>query len=200
MAYTRPAGTTLAGQAMTQTPNSGGANLQPVLLDVDIATATTLGTVKIGSGIAVTADGTISATGGSIVEIGAWAPVLLPSLAGNIVVSTRNANYTKIGQQVFCTFDIEVLGLTGSTSATIKLTGLPYASIISTGYTGSVFFSYFKLMDDNVDYIGGTVISSTAAADIWFTSQQDKSLVKLTQDSLNVGTRLVGTIQYISAN
>lgn len=200
MAYTRPAATTLAGQAMTQTPNSSNNALQPVLLDVDIASSTQLGTVKIGSGITVTPDGTISTTGGGIVELGAWAPVLLPSLPGNIVTSTRNANYTKIGQQVFCTFDLEVIGLAGTDSATVKLTGLPYTSIISTGYTGSVFFSYFRLMDDNVDYMGGTVISSTTTADIWFTSQQDKSLVKLTQDSLKIGTRLVGIVQYISAN
>lgn len=198
MAYTRPAATTLAGQAMTQTPNSGDINLQPVLLDVDIATATTLGTVKIGSGITVAPDGTISASGGGA-EIGAWTPVLLPSGAGNIVTSTKNANYTKIGQQVFCTFDIEVLGLAGPNSSTIKLTGLPYASIISTGHTGSVLFSYFRLMDDNIDFIGGTVLSSTTTANLWFTSQQDKSMVRLTQDSLTVGTKLVGTVQYISA-
>ena len=199
MAYSKPSASTLAGQALKQTPVPSSVSLTPITIDSDIATTTELGVVKIGSGITVAVDGTISATGGSVVELGSWAPILLPSLAGNVVTSTRNANYTKIGQQVFCTFDIEVLGLSGTSSATIKLTGLPYTSIISTGYTGSVFFSYFRLMDDNVDYIGGTVISATTTADLWFTPQQDKSLVKLTQDSLKVGTRLVGTVQYISA-
>ena len=199
MAYSKPSASTLAGQALKQTPVPSSVSLTPITIDSDIATTTELGVVKIGSGIAVAVDGTISTAGGSVVELGAWAPILLPSLAGNVVTSTRNANYTKIGQQVFCTFDIEVLGLSGTSSATIKLTGLPYTSIISTGYTGSVFFSYFRLMDDNVDYIGGTVISATTTADLWFCSQQDKSLVKLTQDSLKIGTRLVGTVQYISA-
>lgn len=198
MAYTRPAATTRAGQALTQTPTSSNNAIQPVVLDVDIATTTQLGTVKIGSGIAVALDGTISATGGGGV-LGAWTPILLPSGAGNIVLSTKNANYNKIGQQIFCTFDIEILSLSGNSSSTIKLAGLPFTSIISTGYTGSVFFSYFKLMDDNVDYIGGTVVASTTTADIWFETQQDKSLVKLTEDGLNVGTKLVGTVHYISA-
>lgn len=189
----------VAGVGLAQSPVPNSVQITPIQLDANIATTNSLGVVKIGSGISVTPDGTISATGGSVVEIGAWAPILLPSLPGNIVTSTRNANYSKIGQQVFCTFDLEVLALAGDNNATIKLTGLPFASIISTGYTGSVYFSYFRLMDDNVDFIGGTVISATTTADIWFEPQQDKSLVKLTQDSLKIGTRLVGTVQYISA-
>lgn len=68
MAYNRQPQTVLAGPRLKQTPPPGiiqPAGIVPVTLDVDIATTTGLGVVRIGSGLSITPSGLLSATGGS---------------------------------------------------------------------------------------------------------------------------------------
>jgi len=199
MSYTRPPASTLAGQALKQTPVPSTQALVPVVLDAEIATTTQLGVVKVGSGISVAVDGTISASGGGDYEIGTWVPQLIGSVAGTIVLNTQNARYIKTGQGVMCTFDITVTSITGgSNTSTLTLAGLPYTSITDTGYVGSLYVSYFQNMNTNIDYLGGTVVSNTKNALLWCSTEQSKSLDRLVQNNIKSTARLVGTINYIT--
>lgn len=198
MSYTRPPASVLAGQALKQTPAPATQALAPVVLDAEIATATQLGVVKVGSGITVAVDGTISASGGGDYEIGTWVPQLTGSVSGTIVLNTQNARYIKTGQDIMCTFDITITSITGGSNAsTLTLAGLPYTSILDTGYVGSVYFSYFQNMNKNIDYLGGTVVSNTKTALLWCNTEQSKSLDRLMQENIKSTARLVGTINYI---
>lgn len=202
MAYTRPPAVTRAGQGLKQTPLPPTQAIAPVVLDAEIATTTTLGVVKIGANISVTPDGTISANGGSggpSYAFGTWTPALVPSPTGSITISTRNAKYTKIGQLVTCTFDIRITAITGGSDKPIVLTGLPFTSITDTGSVGSVLISYYKDFDKNVNYLGGTVISASTSATMWYQQNPGQSLTNLVIDDVKVGTILVGTVTYMSA-
>ena len=198
MAYIKPPVALLPGQALKAVPASTPDNIS-VTMDCDIATTTELGVVKVGLGLSVAPDGTISATGGSGIT-GTWMPMLAASDSTIVPVAVDNARYSKIGQYVFCTFDITVTNL-GSTSATatLSLKGLPVVSAADPGYVGSGYVAYFSSMDANVDYFGGTVSGTSTVAALWFTSEQKKSVTALTRDDVKVGTRIAGTIQYISA-
>lgn len=199
MSYSRPPTTVKAGRALTQSPStSNPPGVLPVTLDTDIASTGNLGVVQVGTGLTISPAGILSATSsGSLV--GNWTPVLSASGAGVIVLNVNNGKYSKVGQSVTCTFDMQVTSiLGGSGSNTLKLTNLPFTSVAGTGYVGSLYFSYFENMDDNIDYISGSVIQSSTALDLWFTNQQAKSMTKLCQGTLKVGSRLVGSIEYIS--
>lgn len=68
MAYNRQPQTVLAGTALKQNPSSSGtapSGIIPVTLDAEIATIVSLGVVQVGSGLAITPTGVLSATGGS---------------------------------------------------------------------------------------------------------------------------------------
>lgn len=201
MAYTKPAATTLAGTALKQTPPPTANAIVPVVLDAEIATATQLGVVKIGSGITVDGSGTISAsTADCCPEVGDWIPALLPSVPGVISLNTKTARYVKTGNLVTCTFDVAVTSITGGSNAsTLKLSGLPFSSESSTGYVGVVLIGYFSDMNTNTSYISGSVISTSTQGDLWFQKESNKSLTKLTQADVKTNTRLVGTVQYLSA-
>jgi hypothetical protein len=65
MSYSRPPTTVKAGRALTQSPaTTNPPGVLPVTLDTDIATTSKLGVVQVGSGLAITALGVLSATGG----------------------------------------------------------------------------------------------------------------------------------------
>lgn len=65
MAYTRLPATTRAGFGMTQSPVTTNNSLSPVVLDSDIATASSVGVIQVGSGLSITPTGILSVTGGS---------------------------------------------------------------------------------------------------------------------------------------
>jgi hypothetical protein len=68
MAYNRQPQTVLAGTGLKQNPPPTivqPAGIVPVTLDANVATTTTLGVVQVGSGLAITPAGILSATGGS---------------------------------------------------------------------------------------------------------------------------------------
>jgi len=198
MSYTRPPASTIAGRALKQTPAPSTQAIIPVVLDADIASTTQLGVVKVGSGITVAVDGTISASGGNY-ETGTWVPQLVGSVAGTIVLNRQNARYIKTGQSVMCTFDITVTSIIdGNKDSMLTLAGLPYNSITDTGYVGSVYFSYFQNMNTNIDYLGGTVVSNTKTALLWCNTEQSKSMDRLVQNNIKSTARLVGTINYVT--
>lgn len=68
MAYNRQPQSVLAGTALKQSPPATviqPAGIIPVTLDCELATTTSLGVVQVGSGLAITPLGVLSATGGS---------------------------------------------------------------------------------------------------------------------------------------
>jgi hypothetical protein len=68
MAYSRLPNTVQAGRALTQTPSSSTtvpSGIIEVMLDSNIATTSSLGVVQVGSGLAVTPLGVLSATNSS---------------------------------------------------------------------------------------------------------------------------------------
>lgn len=63
MTYLRLPNSRLPGRALAQTPVANGdAGILPLTLDVDIATTNSLGVVQVGSGLAITPLGVLSAT------------------------------------------------------------------------------------------------------------------------------------------
>lgn len=65
MAYNRQPNVVFAGIALKQNPPASTITppgIIPVTLDADIATTTNLGVVKVGSGLSIAVDGTLSAT------------------------------------------------------------------------------------------------------------------------------------------
>jgi hypothetical protein len=129
--------------------------------------------------------------------LGTWTPTLTSS-SGSVDITVRNARYSKIGQHVLCTFDVDVTRVSGSSGATIKLGGLPFTTITDTGYVGSVTFSYFAGMNVSIDYMGGTIINSSTSADLWYSTSQGKDLIKVTQNIITTGSRMVGIVNYLS--
>jgi hypothetical protein len=74
MAYNRQPQTVLAGNALKQNPLPSivqPAGIIPVTLDAEIATTTNLGVVQVGSGLAITPLGVLSATnsGSSLISV-----------------------------------------------------------------------------------------------------------------------------------
>lgn len=64
MTYHNPPRTTLAGRAISQTPEpNSDAGVNQVVYDADIATTTSLGVVQVGSGLSITPEGILSANG-----------------------------------------------------------------------------------------------------------------------------------------
>lgn len=201
MSYAGLTSKVISGTAIKQSPSTRPISVPGDLsttLDVDVATTGSLGVVQIGSGINISPSGIISATGSSI--SGNWTPMIMSWGTGTILLNTKSGKYSKVGQLVTCTFDVEVTNISwGEDKDVLKLTNLPFTSVAGTGYVGSMYFSYFQNMGDNIDYISGSVVPSSTTLDLWYTNQQAKSMTRLNQASLKVGSRLVGSIEYFSA-
>lgn len=130
-------------------------------------------------------------------QFGNWIPSLRST--GSMEVEIKNAFYTKTGQLVTCTFDIVVTSMLGSRNdSPILLFGLPLNSINSSGMSGSTYISYFKTPTDELRLITGTIKGSTNQVELWCERQGRKGLFPLTQNDINVGTVLVGTVTYIT--
>ena len=165
--------------------------------DIKIASTGNPGIVQVGAGLAISPAGILSATGCDI--IGNWTPMIVSGGDGTLLLHTKTGKYNKTNQLVTCTFDVEVINISwGSPSDIIKLTNLPFTSAASMGYVGSMYFSYFEKVDENIDYISGSVLPSSTTLDLWSTNSENKLMTRLTQGSLKVGSRLVGTLEYFS--
>lgn len=200
MSYQGLTSNVLSGTAIKQNPTGRPLRVPGNLnttIDVDIASTGSVGVVQVGAGLAISPVGILSAVGNSLT--GNWTPMLMSGGPGTILLNTKNGKYSKSGQLVTCTFDVEVTNISwGIDSDILKLTNLPFTSIPSTGYVGSMYFSYFEKMDENIDYISGSVLPSSTTLDLWSTNAQAKSMTRLTQGTLKVGSRLVGSIEYFS--
>lgn len=89
MAYSRQPNVTIAGRGMTQNPAPvpvAPAGIIQVGYDVNIATTSTLGIVQVGSGLAITPAGVLSATG---------------STGDRINVTLTNVSYTAVASDFY---------------------------------------------------------------------------------------------------
>jgi len=165
------------------------------------ATTSEYGVVQVGSGISV-ANGVISTTNsssGTNVIVGTWTPTITSSAVATITVVATTANYFKIGQQVTCYFDITVaVESGGSGTGALSLGNLPFTSIVSTGYVGSVIVSYFENAQSKETTITGSVIGNSTRASLW-NAHEVFDITCLTQEDIQVTTRLQGTVIYLSA-
>lgn len=95
--YVKKTGDTMSGPLVLSgnpTANNQAANKAYVdakLSTLPVATASTLGAVKVGSGLNITADGTLSATGGGGGEPGDYLPLAGGTMSGDIVMSDGTA-------------------------------------------------------------------------------------------------------------
>jgi hypothetical protein len=129
-------------------------------------------------------------------QFGTWIPILHSS--GNISIDVRNSFYTKTGQLVTCTFDILVTDMSERNNAFITLNGLPMSSISSRGISGSAHLSYFKIPNNEIQQISGTINSNDNRIDLWGQRYGRKGLQRLTQQDIQIDTVLAGTVTYIT--
>ena len=164
-----------------------------------IASTSSTGLVQAGTNITIDAAGVISTTGGGSSTIGTWTPTITSSTPATITVTAATANYSKIGQQVACYFDIIVaVESGGSPAGELSLSNLPFTSITSVGYVGSVIVSYFKNTQSKETTITGSVISNSTRASLW-NAHEVFDITCLTQEDIQATTRLQGTVIYLSA-
>lgn len=165
------------------------------------ASNTSIGLVQAGSNINIDANGVISTTssgGGS--TIGNWTPTITSSTPATITVTASTATYSKIGQQVTCYFDITISVESGGVgTGTLSLSNLPFTSITSIGYVGSVIVSYFQNAQSKETTITGSVISNSTKASLW-NAHEVYDITCLTQDDIQATTILQGTVIYLSAS
>jgi len=163
------------------------------------ANGSDLGIVSAGNNVTIT-NGVISATGGGGVTVGTWTPTITSSAVAIITVTTATGNYSKIGQQVICYFDITItVESGGSGTGALSLSGLPFTSIAGTGYVGSVIVSYFNNTQSKETTITGSVIGNSTRASLW-NAHEVYDISALTQDDIQVTTRLQGAVIYLSAS
>jgi hypothetical protein len=138
-----------------------------------------------------------SGTSGS--TVGTWTPAITSSALATITVVATTANYSKIGQQVTCYFDITIAVETGgSPFGAVFLSNLPFTSIASTGYVGSVIISYFANTGEKETAITGSVIGNSTRASLW-NAHEEFDIQAFTQADIQATTRLQGTVIYLSA-
>jgi hypothetical protein len=167
-----------------------------------LANNTDLGVVSAGTNITI-ANGVVSSTASGGATVGTWTPTVAVATAGTITLTTATANYSKVGQQVTCYFDVTVATKTGGANANVlTLNGLPFSSKAGTGVVGSLVVSIFANLNISASYITGTIAGSSTSA-LLYQIHNAEDNERLTYADVQAGatpTRFVGTITYLSAS
>jgi hypothetical protein len=110
MSYNRQPNTVVAGIGLNQTPpvnTVSPAGIVPVVLDANIATTTSLGIIQVGSGLAITASGILSATGGG----SSGSPILnVYKTSTNYTATASDCYIGASNKNITITFPLGVLG------------------------------------------------------------------------------------------
>ena len=137
MAYTRTPNTVIAGQGLKQNPAPAPlapAGALPVVLDADIATTTSLGVVQVGSGLSITPEGVLSASGGD------------DDCCKKVKVKLTSTNYTATDDDYYV----------GATNNNITIT-------LPKGETGRVYYVKNQASGNiKVQGTGGETVDSSA--------------------------------------
>jgi hypothetical protein len=163
-----------------------------------IASKEERGTIKIGEHLIASPDGEVSVDVGSIVSEGAWQPRLISGPdGGGIVAKVLYAKYCKFGTLVHALFDLQVADMEkGKSSSYVMLEGLPFISVKSDGYCGSLVVTYFKNLDSSASFLSGSVRPDSYACELWYGNKSVTTLEKLEYGDVRVSTRLQGIIYY----
>ena len=137
----------------------------------------------------------------SFVNQGEWTPTLSPNRGGTIQTTVNMAEYIKLGKMVSCIFDITVERISGgSTGGTVDLTGLPFSSSDIKANAGTICFSFWSNLRNNITSVSGVVNPNALSANILCTSSKKLGLSQLQQGDLDNYTRLVGTVTYVTSS
>jgi hypothetical protein len=92
-------------------------------------------------------------------EEGTWTPVLVgATTAGTQTYTWQNGIYTKTGNRVFCSFEININVKDAATVGNLRVTGLPFVSNANSGIPqGSVAFSSNCTLSSGYTYVAGNV-------------------------------------------
>jgi hypothetical protein len=123
---------------------------------LDPATNSAYGNRVIGGSL--TSDFTADFGGGERYTGSSWTPAI--SVSGlTITYSSQTGSYIRIGNMVMATYFCQVTGISGTPSGGVSITGLPFASSISS--VSAVWFSNLDLPAGYTDAIALTQGSST---------------------------------------
>lgn len=136
------------------------------------------------------------------IQFGSWIPSLVSD--SYITIDIRNAFYVKVERLVVCTFDIAIVGIASvmdsKLNSSVRLEGLPNASISSDGHTGSLVVSYFKTVNSDIRSVSGTIKSNSNTVDLWCQKQGTSGLSRLVLQDISSNNVLTGTVTYITSN
>lgn len=128
-------------------------------------------------------------------EIGTWTPTIsFGGASAGITYNTRYANYTKVGNKVYCTAYIPMTSK-GSSTGTARLGGLPFTSTANT--FGAVNISYYFTMASINYFVGGYVESNSTS--ILLQQGGTVSTANLTDANFTDSTEIIMSFYYTSA-
>lgn len=137
----------------------------------------------------------------NLTEVSEWVPRLISGPGGGAISTTvHSAEYSKTGKFVFLTFDIQVVDMEAADRTSIvMLEGLPFSSMKSASYCGSVVFSYFKNLGSSIIFLSGSVLPDSYACCLWHEVSKTTELQSLEYGDIKPKTRLQGTVTYIAS-
>jgi len=171
MAYIKPTKLTIVGQGLTQSASST-TGISPITISVNTATTSTLGIVKVGSGLSITPDGVLSATSGgagngytgSAGSTGTQGNVGFTGSTGagytGSAGSTGTVGYTGSRGVDGVTTTTTVAAVTTIIGTTSTTAGIP--GFANKGYTGALNDAYTLSNGDLYVWKGGDTAGSTS--------------------------------------
>lgn len=133
-------------------------------------------------------------------EEGTWTPVIggAGGTSGQSYVVQRGA-YTKIGNQVTCTFDI-VLDSKGTITSEVMIGALPFTAVSNANNRyPSCNIGLWQNLATSWVYINGVVIDNTTYAALRGATAAAVSIGSLATTDINNNTRFSGTLTYFTA-
>jgi hypothetical protein len=193
MAYIKPTEIIVNGRGLTSTASSA-TGISPVTLNVNTATTATLGIIQVGSGLSITPDGVLSATGGgtgngytgSAGSTGTQGSIGFTGSTGtqgNVGFtgsagangSTGTQGNTGFTGSIGSTGTQGNIGFTGSTGSTGTQGTIGYTGSVGAGYAGST--GYTGSQGESSFTWGTTPPGSPAVGDRWYDTNKSKLVV-----------------------
>jgi hypothetical protein len=214
MAYIKPTEIIVNGRGLTSTASSA-TGISPVTLNVNTATTATLGIIQVGSGLSITPDGVLSATGGGTGNgytgsAGSTGTVGFTGSAGAGFTGSAGIGYTGSAGSTGTQGSAGFTGSAGSTGTqgSAGFTG----SAGSTGTQGNIGFTGSTGTQGNIGFTGsigytgsrgidGVTTTTAIAANIVGTTSTTAGIpgfsTKIYSGSLNDGYTLTNGDLYV---
>ena len=175
----------------------------PLAGALTIAGGTNINTVGAGSTVTVNLDAAINITsvsfdGGvnnlSAYQVGTWTPTISFNNVTDWTFGTQNGNYTRIGNIVYCSFEVSIAGV-GAAVGTARLEGLPF--IVGAG--PAPVSGTFRLSSINLpaNYFSVCIVPITAFTHgILQASGDNVGFLNIDDTYFGVNSSLTGTFWY----